>query len=261
MPWLKIIFICALLLAAHAYTEVAWGPSIDELQVGLTHTGEAEYEPGDTVKFGLYIRNVGEKPAKFSYLDYTITKWMPRFVEEEDAFEPIVWLPHTGGGRFYEETLLANESKYLGECWLRPARPGDLITVDETLAYVVPGEFRITGVVHLHCSRAQTTLALHTGAVPFTVATGPESEERTGTPGVTHETLETVLRMLGECYFAQQQQMRRQTIYSSTGYSFPPQPCTSAFLALNDEARAYVRRIAEQHPDTFYGDLAARLLR
>lgn len=243
----------------HAQDSIpGWGPSIDGLQVAISPVGDASYGVGDTAEFELSIRNVGTGPIEFSYVESTISQWIPRFVEQEDDPPPVVWVPRYLGGTIRTLSLPPQASVVLGRCKLEFRALDSSQPLTYPAAFARPGTHRVTALLHIEHPiwRAEEPmvpkLALTSGAVEISVReTGwKESPAR-----------EQALRVLADTHLAQLRYQRSQGQWSSAAFLFYTQHDRLRAARLAPEARSHLEHIAASHDDPHYSYLAAELLR
>ncbi|MFN0052347.1 MAG: protein kinase domain-containing protein [Planctomycetales bacterium] len=85
-----------------------WGEAVDGLQLGVSGIRQGRhFKSGDTVRFGLSVRNVGTQTIRFEYKPPKTRDWVAPQVERTDG-KPVVLLPTSsvrGGHRHFTETL------------------------------------------------------------------------------------------------------------------------------------------------------------
>lgn len=69
-----------------ADAEPVWGEPVNGLQLGMRgiHSGR-HFQPGETIRFRLHVRNVGKEPVRFQYVRSKNCRWVAPLVETSDG--------------------------------------------------------------------------------------------------------------------------------------------------------------------------------
>ncbi len=157
--------------------EVAWGKEIDGLQLGLAlvPAGKTTYRPGETIEFGVYVRNVSKEKITITHGPPEST---PKITNDKGEGVYVAMPPGTLGGIVVQpqKTLQPRETVELYKRQVAVKAANQVIDglarhPDKPTIMVEAGKFKIafTEIVH-------HVLKMPTGVVEFEVKDGDENK-------------------------------------------------------------------------------------